>query len=66
MHVSSSIVTVSQLRGFPPKEALDYLCGLQSVQSILFGASSEQNICQTSDLVLHYSSVPREATVLGS
>ena len=31
----------------PSKEALDYLCGLQGVQSILLGASSEQNICQT-------------------
>jgi len=36
----------------PPKEAIEYVSGLKGVQSILFGASSEQNIRQTRDLIL--------------
>ena len=48
----------------PPREALEYVCGLEGVQSILFGASSEQNIRQTRDLVLNYGTQPSErATV---
>lgn len=47
----------------PPKEALEYVCGLKGVHSILFGASSEQNIRETRDLILQYSSKPREAAV---
>jgi hypothetical protein len=39
----------------PPKEALEYVCGLEGVQSILFGASSERNIRQTRDLILKNS-----------
>ncbi len=49
----------------PPKEALEYVCGLKGVQSILFGASSEQNIRQTRDLILNCSGKPGEATAPG-
>ena len=31
----------------PPKEALDYVCGLPNIESILFGASSKRNIENT-------------------
>lgn len=31
----------------PPKEALEYVCGLPNIQSILFGASSKANIENT-------------------
>lgn len=35
----------------PPKEAIDYVCGLEGVQSILFGASSKHNIQATKELI---------------
>lgn len=35
----------------PPKEALEYVCGLKQVSSIVFGASSRANIRQTKDLI---------------
>ncbi len=50
----------------PPKEALEYVCELKGVESILFGASSEQNIRQTRDLILQHTAAPREAAVLGA
>ena len=31
----------------PAKEAIEYVCGLPNVESILFGASSRGNIAQT-------------------
>ena len=31
----------------PAKEAIAYVCSLQNIESILFGASSKQNIAQT-------------------
>lgn len=33
------------------REAIEYVCGLPNVQSILFGASSKQNISQTISLI---------------
>ncbi|MFN3233668.1 MAG: hypothetical protein ACE363_16125 [Alphaproteobacteria bacterium] len=39
----------------PADEALDYVCNLKGVDSILFGASSEKNILQTRDLIQKYS-----------
>jgi hypothetical protein len=39
----------------PPQEAIEYVCQLDGVDAILFGASSPQNIRQTTDLILHYS-----------
>ncbi len=50
----------------PPEEALKYICGLKGVESILFGASSEQNIRQTRDLMQRYSALMTEDVDLGS
>lgn len=36
------------------REAIEYVCGLPNVQSILFGASSKQNISQTISLIHEY------------
>ena len=35
----------------PAKEAIEYVCQLPNVESILFGASSKQNIAQTISLI---------------
>ena len=35
----------------PPREAIEWVCGLQGVHSIVFGASSAQNIRQTKELI---------------
>jgi len=35
----------------PPREAIDYVCGLKGVESIVFGASSRANIRQTNQLI---------------
>jgi hypothetical protein len=40
----------------PPKEALEYVCKLDGVQSILFGASSKSHIVQTKELIDKLSS----------
>jgi hypothetical protein len=39
----------------PPKEALEYVCRLKGVDSILFGASSRQHIIQTKELIKNLS-----------
>jgi hypothetical protein len=39
----------------PPKEALEYVCSLEGVESILFGASSKGNIHQTKKLIGAFS-----------
>jgi hypothetical protein len=39
----------------PPKEALEYVCGLRQVKSIVFGASSRENIKQTKELIHSFS-----------
>jgi len=36
------------------KEALEYVCSLPNIQSILFGASSQGNIQETASLIHHY------------
>jgi hypothetical protein len=38
-----------------PKEAVEYVCGIPAVQSIVFGASSKQHIVETKDLIERYS-----------
>jgi len=38
----------------PPKEALEYVCALPGVESILFGASSRQNIEETVSLIRQF------------
>ena len=47
----------------PPAEALAYVCGLPNVCSILFGASSRQNISHTASLIREFdaSNVGRPA-----
>jgi phosphoribosylformimino-5-aminoimidazole carboxamide ribonucleotide (ProFAR) isomerase len=35
----------------PPKEAIEWVCGLEGLHSIVFGASSPRNIRQTKDLI---------------
>jgi hypothetical protein len=35
----------------PPREAIEYVCGLEGVESIVFGASSRANIRQTDQLI---------------
>ena len=42
----------------PPKEAIDYVCNLEGVDSILFGASSRGNIQNTKELIeSHWSNL---------
>jgi len=35
----------------PPQEAIEWACGLEGLQSIVFGASSRSNILQTQELI---------------
>jgi len=39
----------------PPKEAFDYVCSLEGVESILFGASSRKNIRQSKSIIDSHS-----------
>jgi hypothetical protein len=36
----------------PPREALEYVCSLPNIQSIVFGASSRNHIQQTRDIIM--------------
>ena len=38
-----------------PKEAIEYVCGLPAIKSIVFGASSKQHIVETKALIESYS-----------
>lgn len=38
-----------------PKEAIEYVCGLPAIQSIVFGASIKQHIVETKELIESYS-----------
>jgi len=38
-----------------PREAIEYVCGLPAIQSIVFGASSKQHIVETKELIEAYS-----------
>jgi hypothetical protein len=42
------------------KEAIEYVCSLPNIQSILFGASSQANIQETVSLIHHYDNVIKE------
>ena len=35
----------------PPREAIEYVCGLPNLQSIVFGASSRQHIEHTREMI---------------
>jgi hypothetical protein len=37
-----------------PKEAIEYVCGLPNIESILFGASSRANIAETASLIRRF------------
>jgi hypothetical protein len=41
----------------PAEEALEYVCRQRSIESIVFGASSERNIAQTKSLIENFDSV---------
>ena len=41
----------------PPKEAIEYVCGLPNIESILFGASSKANIQNTVENIHHFDGV---------
>ena len=41
----------------PPKEAIEYVCGLPNIESILFGASSKNNIEETVSLIHKYDRI---------
>lgn len=45
-----------------PKEAIEYVCGLPNIQSILFGASSQGNIEETVSLIRKYDEQFRGVT----
>jgi hypothetical protein len=38
----------------PAREAMEYVCSLPNIQSILFGASSQGNIHETASLIRSY------------
>ena len=38
----------------PPQKAIEYICSLPGIESILFGASSKANIQETVSLIRHY------------
>lgn len=44
-----------------PKEAIEYVCSLPNIESILFGASSKNNIEETASLIRHYDRVKETA-----
>jgi len=37
-----------------PREAIEYVCGLQNIESVLFGASSKNNISETAALIRRF------------
>lgn len=44
----------------PAKDAIEYVCGLPNVESILFGASSRQNIAQTASYIREFDNSKRK------
>ena len=48
----------------PVKKAIEYVCALPNVESVLFGASSAGNIHETVSLIKSYDLVPESAEVL--
>ena len=56
---SARIIAMQVFAGgaIPPNEALKYICQLPNVESILFGASSKQNIEQTVNYIHQFDSM---------
>ncbi|HYI77150.1 MAG TPA: hypothetical protein VEW65_05985 [Chryseolinea sp.] len=48
----------------PPKEAMEYVCNLPNIESILFGASSKANIKETASLIHEYDHQQQEVLSL--
>ncbi|HZB12716.1 MAG TPA: hypothetical protein VE467_06805 [Chryseolinea sp.] len=48
----------------PPKEAMEYVCNLPNIESILFGASSKANIKETASLIREYDHQQQEVLSL--
>lgn len=48
----------------PPREALEYVCRLPNIESILFGASSKGNIMETANLIRQYDKAKQKTSVL--
>jgi hypothetical protein len=44
----------------PPREAIEWACGLEGLHSIVFGASSAGNIRQTKELIERHWPAPVE------
>lgn len=42
-----------------PKEAIEYVCGLPNIESILFGASSKANIANTVENIHHFDGIKK-------
>jgi hypothetical protein len=38
-----------------PEEAIEYVCGLKAIESIVFGASTRAHIQRTKELIEKYS-----------
>ena len=47
-----------------PKEAIEYVCNLPNIESILFGASSKENITETAALIHEYDHQQQEVMSL--
>lgn len=43
-----------------PKEAIEYVCELPNIESILFGASSKTNIESTANYIRHFDALKKE------
>jgi hypothetical protein len=50
----------------PARDAIDYVCSLPNVESILFGASSKGNIAQTASYIREFDKKYRHNTVMSS
>jgi hypothetical protein len=50
----------------PAKDAIEYVCSLPNVESILFGASSKQNIAQTISYIHEFDKKYKHSSVLSS
>lgn len=52
----ATVIAMQVLGGgaIPPRDAIEYVCGLPNISSILFGASSRANIENTVSLIRQF------------
>lgn len=50
----------------PARDAIEYVCSLPNVESILFGASSKGNIVQTTSYIREFDKKYQGSTLVGS